>query len=82
MGTIGTFSSIIAALVGLIMLWNSKPMLSRRIASKERRLFDITQEMYRQYGINNQRHPIVQTPLDRKKEKLEQQIERLKSYLQ
>lgn len=82
MGTIGTIASIIAAAVGLAMYWNSKPMISRRIDRKERQLWRIEQEINRQYGVCNQHRPLVQTPLDRKTEKLQRQIDRLKSYLQ
>lgn len=81
MGTIGTIASVVAAVFVIIAYWNSKPVLLRRISRKEKYLDDITQEMFRLYGMNNQRHPLSQTPLDHKKEKLQQQIERLKSYL-
>ena len=81
MGTIDRIIAIIGAISTLILLWNSKPALLKRIACKERRHWNTEQEMTRQYGVCNQHRPPVLTPLDRKKEKLQQQIERLKSYL-
>lgn len=81
MGTIDRIITIIGAISTLILLWNSTPVLLKRITRKEKQLWNTEQEMTRQYGVCNQHRPPVLTPLDRKKEKLQQQIERLKKYL-
>jgi hypothetical protein len=75
----GTFDRVFIST--LILLWNSKPALLKRIDRKENQLWNAQQELMRQNGVCNQHRPLAQTSLDRKVEKLEHQLERLKRYL-
>ena len=62
MNIIGTIASVIAAITGIIMIWNSKGCVVKRIERKERRIQDLKNQYYRTYGINAQadiNHPIV-----------------------
>ena len=80
MDTIGTVSSVIAALATIITLIftvrNSKGNIRKRIKKRERELRDIDTQIVRMYGLDRGRnHPI--TTLDRIKEKIQSEIDDL-----
>ena len=75
MNAIATISSVIAALTGIIMVWNSKGNVIKRIERKRQQISDLETQVYRRYGVNaNIRN---HSPWNWKINKLERQIEEL-----
>ena len=81
-GIIASVASIIAAIAAVATLRytkrNSRGNIRRRIAAKERQISDIQNQIYRRYGLNDNGTGRALTALDRKKEKLQEEIEDLR----
>ena len=83
MNDIGTIASIIAAITGIvamitgiIAIHNSKGNVIKRIERKERKINEIENQFYREYGLNaNMR---MHHPTQEKKNILEKEIEELR----
>lgn len=75
MNIIGTIASVIAAITGILMVWNSKGNVVKRIERKREQIRDLETQVYRKYGMNaNVRN---HSPWNLKINKLERQIEEL-----
>ena len=81
-GIIASIASIIAAIAAVATFRYTKQMsrgnIKRRIAAKERQISDIQNQIYRRYGLNDNGTGRALTALDRKKEKLQEEIEDLR----
>ena len=80
---IGTIISIIAALTGIITLfyivYHSKGNVRRRIERKQKKINELESQFFKTYGLNaNMRQHY---PTQRKKEKLENDINELEKEL-
>ena len=79
---VGAFASIIAAIFGVKSYKYAKKMsrgnIRRQIAAKERQISDIQNQIYRRYGLNDNGTGRAISPLDMKKEKLQEEIEDLR----
>ena len=75
MDTLGTIASVIAAIAGVITIWNSKGCVIKRIERKQRKLQELDDQFFRQHGpkANMSMH----YPFWKKKEKLEVEIREL-----
>lgn len=82
MKDIGTIASVVAAIGTIISIWYNKRMskgsIRRRIARKERKIYDIQNQIYRIYGLNDNGTGRALTYLDIKKRKLQEEIEDLR----
>ena len=79
---VGAAASIIAAIAGVVTYKFTKKMsrgnIRRQIATKERQISEIETELIRKFGIYDTGSGRAQTALDRKKEKLQAEIEDLR----
>ena len=75
-------ASIIAAVAGVVTYKFTKKMsrgnVRRQIAAKERQIREIDNQLVRKFGINDTGRGRALTALDRKKEKLQAEIEDLR----
>ena len=76
MDTIGTIASVIAAIAGVITIWNSKGCVIKRIERKQRKLQELDNQFFLQYGPNA--NMSMHSPFWKKKEKLEAEINELR----
>jgi hypothetical protein len=78
----GAVASIIAAVAGVITYKFTKKMsrgnIRRQIAAKERQIREIDNQLVRKFGIYDTGRGRALTALDRKKEKLQAEIEDLR----
>ncbi len=76
MDTVGTIASLIAAITGIIMIWNSKGNVIKRIERKQAQIQELNNWFARTYGLNDdmRRHYDVLE----KREKLKKEIEELR----
>lgn len=78
----GAVASIIAAVAGVITYKFTKKMsrgnIRRQIAAKERQIREIDNQLVRKFGIYDTGCGRALTALDRKKEKLQEEIEDLR----
>ena len=81
MEDIGTISAVIAAIAAVATLWfsvrNSKGNVLKRIERKEEMIHQIDFENTKRYGINGRFGGPI-TSLDKKKMKLQKEIEELR----
>ena len=79
---IASMASIIAAIAAVATLRytkrNSRGNIRRRIATKERQILDIQNQIYRRYGLNDNGTGRALSDLDYKKAKLQAEIEDLR----
>ena len=79
---VGAFASIIAAIFGVKSYKYAKKMsrgnIRRQIAAKERQIMEIDNQLVRKFGIYDTGRGRAITALDRKKEKLQEEIEDLR----
>ena len=79
---VGAAASIIAAVAGVVTYRFTKKMsrgnIRRQIVIKERQISEIETELIRKFGINDTGRGRTLTALDRKKEKLQAEIEDLR----
>ena len=75
MDTLGTIASVIAAIAGVITIWNSKGCVIKRIERKQRKLQELDDQFFRQHGPNA--NMSMHYPFWKKKEKLEVEIREL-----
>ena len=79
---VGAFASIIAAIFGVKSYKYAKKMsrgnIRRQIAAKERQIMEIDNQLVRKFGIYDTGRGRALTALDRKKEKLQEEIEDLR----
>ena len=79
---VGAFASIIAAIFGVKSYKYAKKMsrgnIRRQIAAKERQIREIDNQLVRKFGIYDTGRGRALTALDRKKEKLQAEIEDLR----
>lgn len=79
---VGAVASIIAAVAGVVTYKFTKRMsrgnIRRQIAAKQRQISEIETELIRKFGIYDTGCGRAQTALDRKKEKLQAEIEDLR----
>ncbi len=80
---IGVIASVIAAIAAVLTLFatvsNTKANIYKRINHKERQISEIENRLCRKYGLS--RMHTVMTPLDKKKEKLQVEIDELQRRL-
>ena len=79
---VGAVASIIAAVPGVVTYKFTKKMsrgnIRRQIAAKERQIMEIDNQLVRKFGIYDIGCGRALTALDRKKEKLQEEIEDLR----
>lgn len=79
---VGAAASVIAAVASVVTYNFSKRMsrgsIRRKIAAKERQIQDIQNQIYRRYGLNDNGTCRAMTSLDKKKKKLQKEIEDLR----
>lgn len=85
MGIIGTIAAVVGVIVAIIALVsstrNSKGNILKRIDGKEEQIRKIDHELMLRYGMNRKRIGVVITPLDKRKSKLQAEIQKLKRQL-
>ena len=78
---IGTIAAIVAAIVSIFSLRDSKRCIYKRIARKEAKLERLEFQLAQRYGVNGRGRGRAITPLDEKIEKLQREIEYLNRLL-
>ena len=79
MDTIGVLASVVAAITGVILIWNSKGCIVKRLERKERRIYELKQLYMKHYGIHSAMNP--NHPICKKISRLEKSVENLKKYI-
>lgn len=80
MDSIGTIASVVAAVTGIIAIWNGKKNVLRRIDRKTAKIQAIDNKQIKLYGINGHAPHII-TKLDIKRERLSREVEYLRRQL-
>lgn len=78
---IGTIAAVVAAVVSILSLRDSKRNIYKRIEKKEGQIKAIDRKLISIYGFDSTTNSRGITPLDAKKEKLQEEIANLKRLL-
>ena len=78
---IGTIAAVVAAVVSILSLRDSKRNIYKRIEKKEGQIKAIDRKLISIYGFDSTTRSRGITPLDAKKEKLQKEIANLKRLL-